>query len=74
MQEYTINVAQIEELQMIKNTTALDRIFRDAKETLVNGETVLLARKQRNGTLEKFDELTTLEDLKQYKKSVYKYL
>lgn len=74
MQEYKINVAEIEELQTIKNITALDRIFKDAKETIVNGEAVLLTRKQPNGNLEKFDELTTLDDLKQYKKSVYKYL
>ena len=74
MQEYTINVAEIEELQTIKNIVALDRIFKDAKGTIVNGEAVLLTRKQLNGIVEKFDELTTLDDLKEYKKSVYKYL
>ena len=74
MQEYKINVGEIEELQMIKNTTALDRIFKDAKETIVNGESVLLMRRQQDGAFQKFDELTTLNDLKHYKKSVYKYL
>jgi len=74
MQEYRIDVSHIEELQMIRNTTALDRIFKDAKETIVNGEAVWLMRKQPAGTVEKFDELTTLDDLHQYKKSVYKYL
>ena len=74
MQEYRINVAEIEELQTIKNISALDRIFKDAKETIVNGEVVLLTRKGTNGTFEKFDELTTIDDLQQYKKSVYKYL
>jgi hypothetical protein len=74
MQEYNINVSEIEELQMVKNTRALDRIFKDAKETIVNGEAVWLTRKQPNGHLEKFDELTTTEDLEGYKKSVYKYL
>ena len=74
MREYKINVAEIEELQTIKNVAALDRIFKDAKETIVNGEAVLLTRKQSNGNVEKFDELTTLDDLKEYKKSVYKYL
>lgn len=74
MQEYKINVAEIEELQTIKNTQALDRIFKDAKETIVNGEAVWLTRKQANGLLEKFDELSSLDDLKAYKKSVYKYL
>jgi hypothetical protein len=74
MQEYRINVGEIEELQTIQNIAALDRIFKNAKETLVNGETVWLTRKQPNGNVEKFDELTTLDDLKEYKKSVYKYL
>jgi hypothetical protein len=74
MQEYKINIADIEELQMTKNKRALDRIFKDAKSTVVNGEAVWLTRKQANGTIEKFDELTTAEDLELYKKSVYKYL
>jgi hypothetical protein len=74
MQEYRINVGEIEELQMIKNTSALERIFKDAKETIVNGEAVLLIRMQQDGAFLKFDELTTLDDLQHYKKSVYKYL
>lgn len=74
MQEYKIDVAKIEELQTVNNTLALDRIFKKAKETIVNGEAVWLMRKQPHGQMEKFDELTTLDDLQQYKKSVYKYL
>jgi len=74
MQEYKINVTRIEELQMVKDISSLDRIFKDAKETLVNGEAVWLMRKQPDGKAEKFDELTTLDDLTNYKKSVYKYL
>ncbi len=74
MQEYKINVTEIEELQMIKNRRALDRIFKMANETIANGEAVWLMRGQGHGVLEKFDELTTPEDLEAYKKSVYKYL
>jgi hypothetical protein len=74
MQEYKIDVSRIEGLQMVKDMLSLDRIFKEAKETLVNGETVWLMRKQPDGNAEKFDELTTLEDLNRYKKSVYKYL
>jgi len=74
MQEYKIDVTRVEELQTIKDTASLDRIFKDAKETLVNGEPVWLMRVQPGGHREKFDELTTLEDLNHYKKSVYKYL
>ena len=74
MQEYKIDVSNIEALQMETNLRALDRIFKDAKSTIVNGETVWLTRKDKGGNLQKFDELTTIEDLETYKKSVYKYL
>lgn len=74
MQDYNINVSQIEELQMVNDTMALDRIFKDAKETLVNGAAVLLVRSQKNGDSQPFDQLNTLADLQQFKKSVYKYL
>jgi hypothetical protein len=74
MQEYRIDVTEIEELQMIKDTQALDRVFKDAKETIVNGEAVWLTRRQQDGAYQKFDELTTLQDLQHYKKSVYKFL
>ncbi|MGN6163997.1 MAG: hypothetical protein ACTHOF_05580 [Flavisolibacter sp.] len=74
MKEYVINVTQIEELQMISNVKELDKIFERAKSTIVNGEPVLLVRRQANGATEKFDELTTLDALSEYKNSVYKYL
>lgn len=74
MQEYKIDVAQIESLQMTKNMRELDRMFKDAKSAIVNGEAVWLMRKQPDRKSEKFDELTTLDDLEMYKKSVYKYL
>lgn len=74
MQQYVINVAQIEEWQMIKNITELDKLFARAGSVLVGGGTVVLVRQDRNGKKEKFDEITTLEDLGEYKKQVYKYL
>lgn len=74
MQQYVINVAQIEEWQTIKNTDELDRIFTRAQSVLVGGGTVVLMRQNRNGNKEKFDEITTLDDLAGYKKQVYKYL
>jgi sRNA-binding regulator protein Hfq len=74
MQEYRIDVGQIEELQTISNKDELDKIFKRAKTTIVNGERVILMRRQLNGTIEKFDEYTTLEELAEYKKKVYKYL
>lgn len=74
MQAYEINVAEIEELQTIVNTKKLDTIFAHAQQTLVGGEKVILLRQSPNGKKEKFDEITTLEDLAVYKKSVYRYL
>ena len=74
MQEYIINVGEIEELQTIKNIDSLDIIFARAKSTVVNGESVILVRKYMDGRTERFDEITTLEELDTYRKGVYKYL
>lgn len=74
MQEYTIDVTEIEELQTIKDTDTLDRMFAKAQSTIVGGEKVVLVRRQKDGSCYPFEEYTTLEDLTNYKKSVYKYL
>jgi len=74
MQEYVIDVSQIEELQTISNKDELATIFERAKRTIVNGERVVLIRRQTNGRPEQFDEFTTLEELADYKNKVYKYL
>ena len=73
MTDYVINVSKIEELQILNDINELENIFSKAKSAIVNGEKAILARKTRSGT-EKFDELSTLEDLRQYKKQVFKYL
>lgn len=73
MQAYEINVTEIEELQTIANTRALDNIFTRARQTIVGGEKVILVRSSANRK-EKFDEITTPEDLEAYRKGVYKYL
>ncbi len=74
MEDYIINVGQIEELQMINDVTGLDGIFQRAKRTLVGGGVVALVRKQRSGQVDRFDEFSTLDDLEAYRKNVYKYL
>jgi len=74
MREYLIDVAKIEELQTLNDKDELEKIFSKAQSTIVNGENVILVRKERNGSSQKFDEFSTLEDLKRYKKSVFKYL
>ena len=74
MNDYTINVAQIEEYQTIRNIDELEIIFARAKSTIVNGEKVFLVRKFADGRQEKFDEFSTLDELDQYKNTVFKYL
>lgn len=74
MQDYTINVTQIEELQTINNTDELDTIFTRAKSAIVNGAKVLLVRKEASGKANKFDEMDTLEELEKYRERVFRYL
>jgi hypothetical protein len=74
MQDYTINVTQIEELQTISNTDELENIFARAKSAVVNGAKVILVRKEANGTENKFDEIDTLDTLEAYRNGVFKYL
>ena len=74
MQDYTINVSKIEELQTINNTDELEMIFARAKSAVVNGAKVILVRKEFSGKVNKFDEIDTLDALEAYKTGVFKYL
>lgn len=74
MPEFIINVAEIEELQMISDEAELERIFTRAKSTIVQGGTVILGRKSGSGQLQRFDEITTEPDLDTYKQGVFKLL
>ena len=74
MNDYTINVTQIEEHQTIRNIEALETIFTRAKTAVVNGAKVILVRSEPSGKKNKFDEMDTLEALETYKKQVFKYL
>lgn len=74
MREYVIDVSKIEELQTLNDKDGLENIFFRAKSTIVNGEKVLLIRKDKNGRTEKFDELSTEDELENYRKRVFKYL
>jgi hypothetical protein len=74
MEPFTIFVNQVEDLQATKDLVELDKIFRLAKSTIVQGERVILARKTSAGKTEPYDALTTEEELENYKKQVYKYL
>ena len=74
MRAYVIDVARIEELQTLSDKDELENIFFRAKSTVVNGEKVILVRKDKNGRSEKFDELSTEDDLENYRQRVFKYL
>jgi hypothetical protein len=74
MPEFVINVTEIEELQTVKDLQTLDNIFTRAKRIVNGGGSTVLIRKHANGGADKFDEITTLEDLEKYRQWVYKYL
>ena len=74
MEDYTINVTKIEELQTISDTDELENIFSRAKSAVVNGAKVILVRKDFSGNTNKFDEIDTLDDLEAFRKRVFKYL
>lgn len=74
MQEYVINVNEVEDLQMVNNITDLEKMLSKAKSTVIQGGVVILTRKYADGRTENFDELTTEADLEAYKQSVFKYL
>ncbi|MGZ3851366.1 MAG: hypothetical protein ACXVBX_01165 [Flavisolibacter sp.] len=74
MKEYLIDVSRIEELQTLNDKQELEKIFAKAQSTIVNGESVILVRKDKSGFPQKFDEFSTLDDLNRYREVVFKYL
>ncbi|MBS1603102.1 MAG: hypothetical protein JST42_10580 [Bacteroidetes bacterium] len=74
MEDYVINVGKVEEWQMINDISSLNEVFQRGKRVLVGGGTVALVREQRDGSLWKVDEFSSLEDFEKYKENVYKYL
>ena len=74
MAEYTINVSEVEDLQTISNVAELNQMFARAQSTVVQGGTVVLVRRTPDGSVYKFDEITTEADVENYKQMVFKYL
>lgn len=74
MIEYALDVAKIEELQMLNDTAELEKIFQKAYSTVIQGGRVTLMRQSAEGSAFTFDEITTEDRLKMYKKEVFKYL
>ncbi len=74
MAEYTINVSEVEDLQMVSNVAELNQMFTRAQSTVVQGGTVVLVRRTSDGSAYKFDEITTEAEIENYKQTVFKYL
>lgn len=74
MEDFIINVATIEEMQMLNDRHALDLIFQKAQSAIVCGASVQLERKDPSGRQYRFEKFTSLDELKVYRKNVYKLL
>lgn len=74
MSEYTINVSEIEDLQITGTVTELNQIFARAQSIVVQGGSVILVRQTPDKSVYKFDEIITEADLENYKQTVFKYL
>ncbi len=72
--EYTINVQEVETLQTIRDTDALELLFERARRTVIGGGTVILQRVSLGGEVSRFDELTNEADLERYRQQVFRYL
>lgn len=72
--EYTINVQEVEQLQTIGDTEALEQIFDRARRTVIGGGVVVLVRISPGGEVSRFDELTNESDLSEYRSRVFRYL
>lgn len=72
--EFTIDVQEIEHLQTIGDTDALESIFEKARRIVIGGGVVNLVRRSPGGEVSKFDELANESDLSAYQQQVFKYL
>ena len=74
MTDFEIDLARIEELQMLGDVHELDNIFQKAYIAITGGRKVVLYRRLAAINKEKIEEIETEEGLKDYKNHVYKYL
>lgn len=72
--EYIINVSEIEDLQMINSSVELEQILKRAQSVVVQGGSVVLTRRNSDGSIYEFDKITTEADMKVYRDTVFKYL
>ena len=74
MEDYTIVVNQIEDLQTTKDIQTLESIFEKAKRTIVGGNDIILVREDRNGARHQYNVISNEKDFINYREQVFKYL
>ncbi|QHS59119.1 hypothetical protein [Chitinophaga agri] len=74
MEDFTIVVNRIEELQSTQDRQELERIMDKARRTIIGGQDVLLVRESSNGKREKFDTLSNESDFEEYRTRVFRFL
>ena len=72
--DYSINVAEIEELQDLRDREALLFILDKARRSIIQGAEVFLYRKTNQGQKAYFDTIHSESELEAYKNQVLKYL
>lgn len=74
MEDFTIVVNHIEELQSTGDRQELEVIFERAKRTIVGGMDVILVRENRAGAQERFQTIANEQDFEEYRKQVFRFL
>lgn len=74
MEDYTIVVNRIEELQTIRDVQELELIFEKAKRTIIGGQEVILVRENRDGRQDRFQTFSNEKDFEEYRQQVFRYL
>ncbi|WP_295128877.1 hypothetical protein [uncultured Chitinophaga sp.] len=74
MEDYTIAVNKIEELQTIKDVQGIEAILERARRTIIGGNNVILVRKKADGGQDVFDTITNETDFDRYREQVMRYL
>ena len=74
MPDIDINATQVEEWQTLGDRDSLEQLFARAERVIIGGGEVNLVRVKGKGKGERFDTLTTEDDLKTYREQVFKYL
>lgn len=72
--EFSINVQEVEQLQTVGDTGALEQLFEKARRMVIGGGSVVLERVSPGGEVSRFDSITSEADLETYRRQVFRYL